>query len=276
MECDLDIHHPTSLPQPHAQRRSSAPTFIQPSGVRPPSPPAFKARSTKKTESDPDMYHRSSSHRSHAQRRYAAPPSVQLPVVGSPSPPVFETQSTKKMEGVHHRPRSPDLWKALADARPRKLGPAGTPVPYPRDLRSSSPTGLAGESDEDLWSDADESEVADPSDGKDGDDDEGLISSRMMSLSLDRSGRTGSESGHSSGDGVRASRLHRLSAPMPVPNLTKRSHGRNARPEFTKRCNLPKDAKMYNCTVKGCKVRCSREEFVKQHVQLMHTNKKRE
>ena len=225
------MHHPTSLPRPHAQLRSSAPTFIQPSGVRSPSPPAFKTESTKKTKGD---------------------------------------------LGMHHRPQSHGRWKASAVARPGRVRPcgAGTPVPHFRNLRSSSPTGSTGESDEDLWSDADESEVADPSDGEDGDDDEGLISSRMMSLSLDRSGRTGSVSVQSGSDGVRAPRPRRLSAPVPEPNLTRKSRGRRVptAPVFMVQRGVQKNMRMYRCTVDGCYKCFARGEHLKRHVRSIHTN----
>jgi hypothetical protein len=82
------------------------------------------------------------------------------------------------------------------------------------------------ESDEDLGSESGDSEAADPSDG-DRDDDGDFMPNRMMSRSRTRLQRTSSVSVSSgSGSGrVRASRPCRLSAPVRLPNLTKKSRG---------------------------------------------------
>jgi uncharacterized Zn-finger protein len=124
----------------------------------------------------------------------------------------------------------------------------------------------------------DESEVVDPSDGEDGDDAGDFISSRMVLLSLDRSGRTGGASVQSGGDGVRAPRPRRLSAPVPVPNLTKRSHGRRVptAPVFMVQGGAQKNMRMYRCTIDGCHKCFARGEHLKRHVRSIHTNEKRE
>ena len=73
----------------------------------------------------------------------------------------------------------------------------GAPVPYPRVPGSSNPSGLTGESDEDM-----ESETTYPSDGPDGDGDGDFILNQMMS-------RMG------------------VAAPPAVANITPNSHGRS-------------------------------------------------
>ena len=104
-------------------------------------------------------------------------------------------------------------------------------VPYPRVPGSSSPPGLSMtvELDEDLGSESGESEAAEPSDGDNGDDDTDFMPSRTMSRSRTRSRRTSSVSVSNGSGSVRAPRPCRLSAPVPVPNLTKKS----------RRCRMP-------------------------------------
>ena len=152
----------------------------------------------------------------------------------------------------------------------------GAPEPSTRVLGSSSPTGLTSESDEDLWSDSGESEVADPSDGADGNGDGYFIPNQTMSRSRTRSRRTSSVS-MSSGS-VRAPRPCRLSAPVPVPNLTKKSRARRVptAPVFIVQGGVQKNMRMYRCTVDGCYKCFARGEHLKRHVRSIHTNEKRE
>ena len=195
IEGDLDLHYPTSTPSPHAIPGAVAPTFVQPSEVMSPSPPAF-----------------------------------------------------------------------------------GAPVPFPRLLGSSSPPGLTGESDEDLGSESGESEAADPSDGADGDDDGDFMPNHAMSHSRTRSRRTSSVSVSSGSGSVRAPRPCRLSAPVPVPNLTKKSRGRRVptAPVVIVQGGVQKNMRMYRCTVDGCYKCFARGEHLKRHVRSIHTNEKRE
>jgi hypothetical protein len=152
-------------------------------------------------------------------------------------------------------------------------------VPYTRAPGSSSPPGLTGESEEDLWSDSGESEVADLSDGADGDDDTDFVQSRTaVSRSLSRSRRAGGVGGGNSTATARASGDSRLGAPVPVPNLTKKSRGRRVptAPVFIMQGGVQKNVRMYRCTVDGCYKCFARGEHLKRHVRSIHTNEKRE
>jgi hypothetical protein len=153
---------------------------------------------------------------------------------------------------------------------------AFAPVPFPRVLGSSSPPGLTGESDEDLGSESGDSEAAEPSDG--GDDDGDFMPNRTMSLSRTRSRRTSSVSVSSGSGSVRAPRPCRLNAPVPVPNLTKKSRGRRVptAPVFIVQGGVQKNMRMYRCTVDGCYKCFARGEHLKRHVRSIHTNEKRE
>jgi hypothetical protein len=155
--------------------------------------------------------------------------------------------------------------------------PAFPQVPFPRVLGSSSPPGLTGESDEDMISESGESETADPSEAAEGDDDGDFIPSRM-SLPRTRSRRTSSVSVSSGSGSVRASRSGRMGAPVPVPNLTKKSRGRRVptAPVFIVQGGVQKNMRMYRCTVDGCYKCFARGEHLKRHVRSIHTNEKRE
>ena len=152
--------------------------------------------------------------------------------------------------------------------------PAFAPVPFPRVPGSSSPPGLTGESDEDLGSESGESEAAYPSDGMDGDSD--FMPNRTMSRSRTRSRRTSSVSVSSSSGSVRAPRPCRLSAPVPVPNLTKKSRGRRVptSPVMIVQGGVQKNMRMYRCTVEGCYKCFARGEHLKRHIRSIHTNEK--
>lgn len=155
--------------------------------------------------------------------------------------------------------------------------PSFAPDPFPRVLGSSSPPGLTGESDEDMVSESGESEAADPSDAAEGDDDGDFMPSRM-SFPRTRSRRTSSVSVSSASDSVRAARSSRLGAPVPVPNLTKKSRGRRVptAPVFMVQGGVQKNMRMYRCTVDGCYKCFARGEHLKRHVRSIHTNEKRE
>jgi uncharacterized Zn-finger protein len=153
--------------------------------------------------------------------------------------------------------------------------PTFAPVPFPRVLGSSSPPGLTGESDEDMISESGDSEAANLSDAAEGDDDGDFIPSRM-SLPRTRSRRTSSVSVSSSSGSVRASRSGRMGAPVPVPNLTKKSRGRRVptAPVFIVQGGVQKNMRMYRCTVDGCYKCFARGEHLKRHVRSIHTNEK--
>ena len=153
----------------------------------------------------------------------------------------------------------------------------GAHVPFPRLQGSSSPPGLTGESDEDLGSESGESDTAEPSDGPDGDDDGDFLPHRT-SRSRTRSRRTSSVSLSSSNGSVRPIRPCRLSAPVPVPNLTKKSRGRRVptTPVFMVQGGVQKNMRMYKCVVDGCNKCFARGEHLKRHVRSIHTNEKRE
>ena len=150
-------------------------------------------------------------------------------------------------------------------------------LPFPRVPGSSSPPGLTGDSDEDMVSDSGESEAADPSDAVECDDDGDFIPSHM-SLMRTRSRRTSSVSVSSGSGSVRAARTNRLGAPVPVPNLTKKSRGRRVptAPVFMVQGGVQKNMRMYKCSVEGCNKCFARGEHLKRHVRSIHTNEKRE
>jgi hypothetical protein len=194
MEGELDLQYPASSPPPRPlPPTSTAPAFVHPSDVMPPSPPAYAA-----------------------------------------------------------------------------------PVPFPRVLDSTSPPGLTGESDDDIGSESGESEAAYPSDGADGDDDGDFMPNRMSGLRT-RSRRTSSVSVSSGSGSVRAPRPCRLSAPVPIPNLTKKSRGRRVptAPVFIVQGGVQKNMRMYRCNVEGCYKCFARGEHLKRHVRSIHTNEKR-
>ena len=136
----------------------------------------------------------------------------------------------------------------------------GAHAPFHRVPGSSSPSGLTGESDEDLGSESGDSEAAYISDS---DDDGEFMPNQMMSRSRSHSRRTSSVSVGSGSGSVRAPRPPRLSASVPVPNLTKKSRGRRVRtvPVFI---------------VQGGEQCFARGEHLKRHVRSIHTNGKRE
>jgi len=147
-------------------------------------------------------------------------------------------------------------------------GPAfAQQVFFPRDPASSSPPGLTGESDEDIVSESGESEV-DPLDAAEGEDGDFI-----MTL---RSRRTSSVSLSSGSGSVRAARSSRLGAPVPVPNLTKKSRGRRVptAPVFIVQGGVQKNMRMYRCNVEGCSKCFARGEHLKRHVRSIHTHEK--
>ncbi len=190
------------------------------------------------------------------QQQYPSPPPAPHSLGGSSVAPVF-VQPSEVM------PSSPPTFAA--------------PVPFPRVLGSSSPPGLTGESDEDIVSESGESEAADPSDMAEGDDDGDFIPSRMA-FPRTRSRRTSSVSVSSGSGSVRAARSCRLGAPVPVPNLTKKSRGRRVptAPVFIVQGGVQKNMRMYRCSVEGCYKCFARGEHLKRHVRSIHTNEKRE
>ena len=191
-------------------------------------------------------------------------------------------ESEMEMEGdlVHSSP-SPHTLPPTVAAPYEVMSPsppAFAPVSFPRVPGSSSPPGLMGESDEDLGSESGESEAIYPSDGVDGDDDGDFMPNRAMSRSRTRSRRTSSVSVSSGSGIVRAPRPCRLSAPVPVPNLTKKSRGRRVptAPVMIVQGGVQKNMRMYRCTVEGCHKCFARGEHLKRHVRSIHTNEKRE
>jgi hypothetical protein len=239
----IDTQLFTSQPQPHAQPQQ------QPSEMLTSAPQQVvyfspSAENEMEIEGDLDLHYPNCSPSPHALPPPAvAPTFVQPSEIMSPSPPAF-----------------------------------GAPVPFPRVLGSSSPPGLTGESDEDLGSESGDSEAAYPSDGAEGDDDGEFMPNGMMSRSRTRSRRTSSVSVSSGSGSARAVRPCRLSAPVPVPNLTKKSRGRRVptAPVIIVQGGVQKNMRMYRCTVDGCYKCFARGEHLKRHVRSIHTNEKRE
>ncbi|KAI9432076.1 hypothetical protein H4582DRAFT_1821576 [Lactarius indigo] len=97
-----------------------------------------------------------------------------------------------------------------------------------------------------------------------------------MSLPRTRSRRTSSVSVSSCSGSVRAARSCRLGAPVPVPNLTKKSRGRRVptAPVFIVQGGVQKNMRMYRCAVEGCYKCFARGEHLKRHVRSIHTNEK--
>jgi hypothetical protein len=192
------------------------------------------------------------------------------------------------MEGdleLHYPPSSPSPHALSQSAGPAFVQPSENMspsppafLPFPRVPGSSSPPGLTSELDEDLGSESSESEAGEPLDGPDGDDDTDIMPSRTMSRSWTRTRRTSSVSVSSGNDSVRDPRPCRLTAPVPVPNLAKKSRGRRVptAPVFIVQGGVQKNMRMYRCTVEGCYKCFARGEHLKRHVRSIHTNEKRE
>jgi hypothetical protein len=175
------------------------------------------------------------------------------------------------------RPAATPIFVQPSEVRSPSPPAFGVPVPFPRVPGSSSPPGLTGESDEDLGCESGDCEDAYPSDGAVSDDDGEFMPSRMMSRSRTRSRRTSSVSVSGGGGSVHAPRPCRLSAPVPVPNLTK-SRGRRVptAPVIIVQGGVQKNMRMYRCTVDGCYKCFARGEHLKRHVRSIHTAEKRE
>ena len=236
----IDTHLFTSQPQPHAQPQQ--PTEMLTSAPQQVVYFSPSAENEMEMDGDLDLHYPTSSPSPHA-----LPPPAVAPTFVQPS-----------------------------DVMAMSPSPAfGAPVPFPRALGSSSPPGLTGESDEDLGSESGDSEAAYPSDGPDGDEDGDFM---PMSRCRTRSRRTSSVSVSSGSGSVRAPRPCRLSAPVPVPNLTKKSRGRRVptAPVIIVQGGVQKNMRMYRCTVDGCYKCFARGEHLKRHVRSIHTNEKRE
>ena len=188
---------------------------------------------------------------------------LQYPTSSPPPPPLPASAAPAFVHPSDVMPHSPPAFAA--------------PIPFPRVQGSLSPPGLTGESDEDLGSESGESDGAYPSDGAEGDEDGDFMPSHT-SRSRTRSRRTSSVSVSSGSGSVRASRPCRLSAPVPVPNLTKKSRGRRVptAPVIIVQGGVQKNMRMYRCTVDGCYKCFARGEHLKRHVRSIHTNEKRE
>jgi hypothetical protein len=181
--------------------------------------------------------------------------------------------SSPPPHGLHPSAAAPAFVQP-SDVMPSSPPAFGAHVPFPRVQGSSSPPGLT---DEDFGSESGESETADGSDGPDGDDDGDFLPNRT-SHSRTRSRRTSSVSLSSGSGSMRPPRPCRLSAPVPVPNLTKKSRGRRVptAPVFMVQGGVQKNMRMYRCTVDGCYKCFARGEHLKRHVRSIHTNEKRE
>lgn len=77
--------------------------------------------------------------------------------------------------------------------------------------------------------------------------------------------------------GARPTRPSRVTAPEPVPNLTKKSRGRRVPTSSTVviQNGVPKATRTYMCKVKDCGKCFARGEHLKRHVRSIHTNEKR-
>ena len=236
---DTQLFTSQPQPQPHAQPQQPSEMFS--SALRQAVCLSPSAKNEKEMEGDLDLHYPTSSLSPHS-----LPPAAAAPTFVHPSEDM-----------------SPSAFSA--------------PISLPHVPRSSSPpafTCLTWESDEDPGSESGESEVTDPWDGADGNDDGDFIASRMMSLSLTQPRCTSSNDSGS----VSAPRPCRLSAPVPVPNLTKKSRGRRVptAPVFIGQGGAQKNMRMYRCTVEGCHKCFARGEHLKRHVRSIHTNEKRE
>lgn len=151
---------------------------------------------------------------------------------------------------------------------------------------SASPPDLIHESDSD---DAGESEVEDGDDG-DGDfvpnaryktrgrpvtrsSSRRTVATKEAATASPESSRSVSSKTHTSGH----PRVYKLTAPTPVPNLTKKSRGRRVptSPVLVVQGGVQKNARGYTCKVKGCGKCFARGEHLKRHVRSIHTNEKR-
>ncbi|TDL20942.1 hypothetical protein BD410DRAFT_702194, partial [Rickenella mellea] len=68
----------------------------------------------------------------------------------------------------------------------------------------------------------------------------------------------------------------RITAPIPVPNLTKKSRGRRVPTSspIVVQNGVQKVARTYTCKVKECGKCFARGEHLKRHVRSIHTNEK--
>ncbi|KAI0041647.1 hypothetical protein FA95DRAFT_1458840, partial [Auriscalpium vulgare] len=68
----------------------------------------------------------------------------------------------------------------------------------------------------------------------------------------------------------------KLTAPVPVPNLTKKSRGRRVptAPVFVNHGGVQKNVRTYMCRVDECGKCFARGEHLKRHVRSIHTNEK--
>ena len=189
----------------------------------------------------------------------------------------FDLWYPRSFSPPHGRPASPPAFAHPSDGMSPPPPAFGAHVPYDRRQGSSSPPGLTGESDDDLGSESGESDTAELSGGPDGDDDGDFLPHRTFS-SRTRSRRSSSVSVSSSNGSERPIRPCRLSAPVPVPNLTKKSRGRRVptAPVFMVQGGVQKNMRMYKCVVDGCNKCFARGEHLKRHVRSIHTNEKRE
>jgi len=189
----------------------------------------------------------------------------------------FDLWYPRSFSPPHGRPASPPAFARPSDGMSPSPPAFRAHVPYDRRQGSSSPPGLTGESDDNLRSESGESDTAELSDGPDGDDDGDFLPHRT-SPSRTRSRRTSSVSVSSSNGSERPIRPCRPSAPVPVPNLTKKSRGRRVPTTlvFMVQGGVQKNMRMYKCVVDGCNKCFARGEHLKRHVPMIHTNEKRE
>ncbi|CAE6536006.1 unnamed protein product [Rhizoctonia solani] len=75
---------------------------------------------------------------------------------------------------------------------------------------------------------------------------------------------------------IRMPRSCRNTAPVPIPNLTKKSRGRRVptKPAAVPPAGIGKSARTFTCTVEGCGKCFNRGEHLKRHIRSIHTDEK--
>lgn len=75
---------------------------------------------------------------------------------------------------------------------------------------------------------------------------------------------------------IRMPRSCRSTAPVPIPNLTKKSRGRRVptKPAAIPATGVGKSARTFTCTVDGCGKCFNRGEHLKRHIRSIHTDEK--
>ncbi|KAJ3489753.1 hypothetical protein NLI96_g1883 [Meripilus lineatus] len=206
------------------------------------------------------------------------PPSPRYPVntppgfngVGSPnSTAEYEFEASG---GVAYATTSASAFDTGAPRRRGRAATIGGPV-RKRPRQASFTSSSDGSIGNGYGGDSGESEKDDDEDAmEDGDDDDFILSSARPRRRTMRSHSADQASSLS----YTPTGTRRLAAPVPVPNLTKKSRGRRVptAPVIISQNGVQKNTRTYMCKVNGCNKCFARGEHLKRHVRSIHTNEK--